>query len=192
MAWVIPLFLAYIPGVVIGFMVFTLLVSPYRELPLTPPSGSWPSGQWPPVTILIAAFNEETAIVPTLERVSLLTYEGPVEVILADNNSTDRTAELADAAARRFGLRYRRVFEAEPGKHRALNTALRAVTTPFVATVDADTFLQREALTRLIVRVASTPQDQHVAACAGALVAENPYSSFIARMQRSHGGSASS
>src|SRR5262245_25033702 len=34
MAWVIPFFLAYVPGLVIGFMIFTLLITPYRELPL--------------------------------------------------------------------------------------------------------------------------------------------------------------
>ena len=28
---------------------------------------------------------------PTLERIAELTYEGPIEVVLADNDSTDRT-----------------------------------------------------------------------------------------------------
>ena len=32
MAWVIPLFLAYIPGLVIGFMASTLIVTPYHRL----------------------------------------------------------------------------------------------------------------------------------------------------------------
>lgn len=30
MAWVIPVFLAYVPGLVIGFMMFTLLITRYR------------------------------------------------------------------------------------------------------------------------------------------------------------------
>jgi biofilm PGA synthesis N-glycosyltransferase PgaC len=184
LAWVIPLLLAYIPGLVIGFMIATLLVSPYHDLALVPPKGPWPEGEWPPVTVLIAAWNEERGIVPTLERIADLTYPGTVEVVLADNNSTDRTAERADEAAERLGLRYRRVFEPQPGKHRALNTALATVTTPIVATVDADTHLQREALTYLVVRVASRPQDQHVCACAGALVAENPQVNFVTRMQQ--------
>ena len=47
MGWVIPLFLAYIPGLVIGFMVFTLLITRYQELPLEPPTGDWPEGEWP-------------------------------------------------------------------------------------------------------------------------------------------------
>ena len=45
MGWVIPLFLAYIPGLVIGFMIFTLLITRYQELPLEPPKGDWPEGE---------------------------------------------------------------------------------------------------------------------------------------------------
>jgi biofilm PGA synthesis N-glycosyltransferase PgaC len=136
------------------------------------------------VTILIAAWNEEAAIVATIERIASLSYEGQIETVLADNNSTDRTAELAAEAANRLGLDYRRVLEVEPGKHRALNTAFESVTTPLVVTVDADTYLQREALTYLIARVTSRPQDQHTCACAGALVPENPTTNVVTRMQQ--------
>ena len=117
MGWVIPILLAYVPGFVIGFMLFTLLVNPYRELELVAPPGPWPPGRWPAVTVLIAARNEADAIGPTIERIAALTYPGPVEVVLADNGSTDRTADLRGGeAARRLGLDYRRVVEAEPGK----------------------------------------------------------------------------
>jgi cellulose synthase/poly-beta-1,6-N-acetylglucosamine synthase-like glycosyltransferase len=45
-----------------------------------------------PVTVVVAARNEEQTITPTLGRITELAYGGRVEVILADNNSTDRTA----------------------------------------------------------------------------------------------------
>jgi biofilm PGA synthesis N-glycosyltransferase PgaC len=176
MAWVIPLLLGYIPGLVIGLMAFTLIITRYREAPAV--------AAWPDVTVIVAAWNEEDAIVPTLERIASIEYPARVEVVLADNNSTDRTAELADVTATRLGLDYRRVFEPMPGKHGALNTALTTVTTPVVVTVDADTFLQREALRRLVARLLDAPQDQHVSACAGALVAGNPYANGVTRMQQ--------
>ena len=107
-----------------------------------------------------------------------------MSVVLADNNSTDRTAELAERAAERHGLNYRRRVRGRvAGKHHALNTALGGVTTPLVVTVDADTLLHKDALTFLVARVTSRPQDQHVCACAGALVVGNSGTNLLSRMQ---------
>jgi biofilm PGA synthesis N-glycosyltransferase PgaC len=133
--------------------------------------------------VIVAAFNEEQAVEATLQRIAASDYAGPLTVVLADNNSTDRTAELAGSAAARLGLDYRRSFEPVAGKHHALNTALVNVGTPIAVTVDADTFLTPQALTHLVARVASRPQDQHVAACAGALIAENANGNLLTRMQ---------
>ena len=182
-AWVIPIMLAYIPGVVIGFLCWTLLLTRYRPPPASAPAGPWPAGRWPPITVVIAAFNEEEAVEATLERIAASDYAGPLTAVLADNNSTDRTAELARSAAERLGLDYRRSFEPVAGKHHALNTALAGVRTPIAVTVDADTFLTPRALTHLVARVTTRPQGQHVAACAGALIAENANSNFLTRMQ---------
>jgi biofilm PGA synthesis N-glycosyltransferase PgaC len=183
MSWVIPLMLGYIPSVLIGFLAFTLLTTSYRPPALTAPAGPWPTGCWPAVTVIVAARNEERVITATLDRIAGVSYPGPVEVVLADNRSTDGTAAAAAAAARRLGLRYRRIEEAVPGKYAALNKALAHVVTPLVVTVDADTLLHREALMRLVWRLTSRPQAQHVAACAGALVVANTRANFLTRMQ---------
>jgi biofilm PGA synthesis N-glycosyltransferase PgaC len=183
MAWVIPTLLAYVPGLLVGFLTFTLLTLRYRAPRDEPPSAPWPTGRWPSVTVIVAARDEERGIGLTLERIAQLEYAGPIEVVLADNNSSDRTAEVAQATARQHDLDYRRVVELSPGKHRALNTALESVTTPLLITVDADTLLHPEALTFLVARVASRPQGQHVCACAGALVVENARANLLTRMQ---------
>jgi biofilm PGA synthesis N-glycosyltransferase PgaC len=175
MGWVIPIFLAYVPGVVIGFLCCTLLLTRYRPPPLTT--------EWPPLTVIVAAYNEAAAIERTLDRLAASRYPGTMSVVLADNASTDTTAELAAAAAHRHGLDYRRSYEPLAGKHHALNTAVTGVTTPLVVTVDADTALHPDALTYLVGRVVSRPQDQHVCACAGALIAANPGDNLLTRMQ---------
>jgi biofilm PGA synthesis N-glycosyltransferase PgaC len=178
MAWVIPALMAYVPGLVIGFMIFTLLTLRYRV-----PSPLPPGEEWPALTVIVAAWNEAESVARTLETIAAVEYDGPLEVVLADNNSTDRTAELAQAAADRLGLVYRRVFEPAAGKHHALNAALADVTTPLVVTVDADTLPHPEALKFLVGRVTSRPQDQHVCACAGALVVDNATVNLLCRMQ---------
>jgi poly-beta-1,6-N-acetyl-D-glucosamine synthase len=183
MAWVIPTLLAYVPGLLIGFLCATLLTVRYRVPSPAPPPGPWPSGEWPAVTIVVAARNEERGIGATLSRIAGLEYGGSIEVVLADNNSSDGTAEVAQATAQGHGLDYRRVLERRQGKHRALNTALEGVTTPLLVTVDADTLLHAAGLSYLVERVASRPQDQHVSACAGALVVENARANLLTRMQ---------
>jgi biofilm PGA synthesis N-glycosyltransferase PgaC len=183
MAWVIPTLLGYIPGLLIGFMMFTLLLLRYRVPSPDPPPGPWPEGEWPPVAVVVAAHDEEASIERTLEHIAGLTYPGRVEVVLADNDSTDRTAALADATAKRHGLDYRRVFEPDAGKFHALNATLETVTAPLVVTIDADTLPHPEALTYLVGRVASRPQGQHVCACAGALTVDNVKDNLLTRMQ---------
>jgi poly-beta-1,6-N-acetyl-D-glucosamine synthase len=178
MGWVIPTLLAYLPGLVIGFMVFTLLTVSYHVPPARPPGDEWPA-----LTVIVAAWNEEASIEKTIDTIGTASYEGSLELVVADNNSTDRTAQLARAAAERNGLNYRGVFVPTPGKHNALNAVLADVTTPLVVTVDADTLLHPEALMFLVGRVTSRPQDQHVCACAGALIVENATANLLCRMQ---------
>lgn len=182
--WVIPLFLAYIPAVVISFFLFSLLLASYREPDLLPPEGAWPPGTWPDVTIVVAARNEESGIGATLLRIAKLEYDGPVSVIVADNGSTDGTATAAHEAAARLGLDLRVVPEPVAGKHHALNTALTEVGTTLVVTVDADTLLHSQSLRYLVAAVTERPQGQHVSACAGALFVEHPNQNFLTRMQR--------
>lgn len=183
MAWVIPTFLAYVPSVLIGFMVFTLITLRYRIPSLDPPGGPRPEGEWPPVTVVTAARDEESAIGATLERIADLSYDGPLAAILADNNSSDRTVEVAEETARRRGLKLRVISEPQAGKWRALNRALESVKTSIVVTVDADTLLHPDALRYLVSRLMGEPEGHHVCACAGALVVESPTRNLLTRMQ---------
>jgi hypothetical protein len=68
-AWVIPLVLAYIPGVVIGLLCFTLIPARHQPPSLRPPEGPRPNGQWPAITVVVAAYHEEDAIELTLDSV---------------------------------------------------------------------------------------------------------------------------
>ena len=52
-----------------------------------------------------------------------------------------------------------------------------------MVTVDADTLLHPDALRYLVSRLISEPEGQHVCACAGALVVEDPTRNLLTRMQ---------
>jgi cellulose synthase/poly-beta-1,6-N-acetylglucosamine synthase-like glycosyltransferase len=102
----------------------------------------------PPISILIPAYHEATTIAETLARVDAAAaeYPGPVEVIVANDGSTDRTSEVARAAIQRFRHASGRCLDlVHGGKSSALNGALLAATGEVVIRIDADTPVVRFA-----------------------------------------------
>jgi len=81
--------------------------------------------------------NEEQVLERTIA--SLAAQSEPPFVVLVDNASTDRSAEVARRACATYGLDAIHLEDTRPGKVSALKCGLRRVTTPYVATCDADT-----------------------------------------------------
>jgi len=135
---------------------------------------------YPDVTLLVAAYNEEAGIRETLEYALRQDYPGKLEVVVADDGSTDRTREVASLLGRR-DPRVRVVRAEHGGKSEALNIALTTVQTPLVATIDADTLLMPYALRRAVARMLSSPSD--TVAVAGSVLVRNSRAGALARVQ---------
>jgi glycosyltransferase involved in cell wall biosynthesis len=91
------------------------------------------------LSVIVPAFNEEKLIGRSLQAIQAalapLEQDGwRSEVIVCDNNSTDRTAELARAAGARV------VFEPQNQIARARNRGAEAATGDYLLFVDADSF----------------------------------------------------
>lgn len=164
---------AYLPGGVVAFLAVSLLLDRQPTLRVASPTAA--------VTVVIAARNEAGSIATTLRYVANQDYAGPVTVMLADNGSTDGTAGEARGAAADLGLQLVVVHESRPGKSHALNSALAAVTTDLVVTLDADTLPHSTALRSLVARLESSPN--RVVAVAGSVLVRNSRQGFWARMQ---------
>jgi hopene-associated glycosyltransferase HpnB len=65
---------------------------------------SAPPRTWPSVGIVVPARDEEAVLGTTLPTLLAQDYPGPAGVVLVDDNSTDRTAEIAARVAERPGL----------------------------------------------------------------------------------------
>jgi glycosyltransferase involved in cell wall biosynthesis len=89
-------------------------------------------------SILIATFNRARVLRGTLQNLAALRPQGSWEVIVVDNNSSDDTRQVVDAAARIFPVELRYVFEREPGRSAALNAGFQAARGEFLVTTDDD------------------------------------------------------
>jgi peptidoglycan-N-acetylglucosamine deacetylase len=105
----------------------------------------------PAVAVLVPAYNEEKVIERTVRSVLASTYP-KLRVIVIDDGSKDRTLEIARLAFAREIAAGKVLVLTKPnsGKAEALNFGLQHVTEPFYIGIDADTFIAKEAISRLI------------------------------------------
>ena len=135
---------------------------------------------FPALALVIAARNEATRIEETLTYAGRQDYAGPLELVVVDDGSTDGTAEIVRRLAA-ADSRIRLIERAHAGKAQALNAALGTIEAPLVATIDADTLLMPNALTRAVTRLLVSPSD--TVAVAGTVLARNSRANLLARIQ---------
>ncbi len=87
------------------------------------------------ISLIIPAYNEERYLARCLDSVAAQTIK-PFEVIVVDNNSTDKTAEIA----KRYDF-VRLLSEATQGRVYARNAGFGAATGDLLARIDADAVL---------------------------------------------------
>jgi cellulose synthase/poly-beta-1,6-N-acetylglucosamine synthase-like glycosyltransferase/spore germination protein YaaH/peptidoglycan/xylan/chitin deacetylase (PgdA/CDA1 family) len=126
-------------ALIIGFLA---LVEKLRPAPADHPDYQ------PEVSVLIPAYNEEAAIVQTVGAALASNYP-KLEILVVDDGSTDRTAELVRA---NFGRdrRVRLLLQTNHGKPSALNHALSEAIGEVVVSIDGDTVVDPEAISRLV------------------------------------------
>lgn len=97
---------------------------------------------------MIPAYNEERRLPAAVESLRAFIERGTAEVLLVENGSTDRTAQIVDATAAADG-RFRAIHLASAGKGRAVREGMLASTGRIVAFCDADFSMSIEQLDRL-------------------------------------------
>jgi cellulose synthase/poly-beta-1,6-N-acetylglucosamine synthase-like glycosyltransferase len=99
----------------------------------------------PTVTVIVAAYNEESVIERRVANLLALDYpRDKLEVVVTSDASTDGTEELAEAAGARV------IRNARGGKVTAQNRAVRETTGEIVAFSDANATWAPDALRRLV------------------------------------------
>ena len=165
--------IAIIPGFMNIFLVTSLLLDrrPTRVA----------LEKYPPLTILIAAYNEASIIAKTLRSIALQDYPAPLEVLVIDDGSSDATAAIvADEMTRYPWLKLLRVLK-NGGKAKALNLGLAHANNQLIVTLDADSYLYADSLKSIVERYFGDPPNTKVVA--GTVLVQNSRESWITRAQ---------
>jgi cellulose synthase/poly-beta-1,6-N-acetylglucosamine synthase-like glycosyltransferase len=99
------------------------------------------TAQWPSVTVLVPAHNEEAVIAHSLDALLKVNYpRDRYNIIVINDRSTDRTREIVDAYAEKFPAIIRGFHRSEgkPGKAPALRDATELVKSDVIIIFDAD------------------------------------------------------
>jgi len=140
--------IAFITGIVLGtlrvvFVTTLAIIARLRER-----HAVFDSDYRPDVSVVIAAFNEDAVIARTIRAVLRNQYK-PVEVIVVDDGSTDRTSA---EVLRHFGEHplVRLIRQENAGKAAALNRGIDQASGEIIIALDADTVFTKDTIEKLI------------------------------------------
>jgi cellulose synthase/poly-beta-1,6-N-acetylglucosamine synthase-like glycosyltransferase/peptidoglycan/xylan/chitin deacetylase (PgdA/CDA1 family) len=172
------LFLFALSTVLMGLIYSVLaLIRKARRRRLSFPS---PSEFELPVSVVLAAYNEEGVIRRTVEMILASDY--PIaEVLVVDDGSADRTASIVTELAA-GDPRVRLMKQQNAGKAGALNRGIAAAVGDVIVTMDADTVMGRSTVGNL-VRHFAVDLDGRLGAVAGVIRVGNRKRNLLTRWQ---------
>jgi len=127
----------------------------------------------PDVSVIIPCYNEEKNIAKCLEQIYDLNYSGKIEVIVIDDGSVDGTSKILDE----FKKKHRNLVVLKgkhQGKSESLNLGVKHSKYEIILAVDADTFIDKESLKRLVKPL----KEEKIGATNGSCLVENTNNLF--------------
>lgn len=169
--------LAFFPGVMISMVLSGMLLDHAKHVNIN-------VDELQDVTILIAAYNEGATIYDTIRSLAAQNYPKNLYIKMIDNNSKDNTKEEIYRAMCDFpDAKIEYMFESKQGKFAALNHGLETVTTKYVMTIDADTWLYKDAIVILTNHMIQENKTKQVGAVAGSVFVKNSRANLLTKMQ---------
>ena len=106
---------------------------------------------YPSVTIAVPCYNEEATVGKTIESLLRLEYPaGKLRVSVIDDGSQDNTWQVIQKYQERYPDIVAAHRKENGGKYTALNYAIQHTTTDIIGCLDADSFVEPNALKRMI------------------------------------------
>lgn len=100
------------------------------------------------LTITVPCYNSENYMKKCVD--SLLEGGENVEILIVDDGSSDKTAQIADEYAEKFPTIVKAIHQENGGHGEAVNTGLRNATGIFFKVVDSDDWVNKEAYLKIL------------------------------------------
>lgn len=100
------------------------------------------------LSVAIPCYNSEAYMEKCVE--SLLVGGEDVEILIVDDGSSDRTAEIADRYAEKYPTIVKALHQENGGHGEAVNTGIRNATGLYFKVVDSDDWVQKEAYEKIL------------------------------------------
>jgi len=147
-----------------SFVLVTFLSKPARTARAGQSGTATPS-----VAVIVPCYNEGETVAKTCESLLALEYpKDKLEIILVDDGSTDNTPRAMAQFATNPQVKI--IRKENGGKHTALNAGIAATTAEIVGCLDADSFVESNALRELVPCF----EDEHIAAVTAAMSVHQP------------------
>jgi biofilm PGA synthesis N-glycosyltransferase PgaC len=166
-------FIAIVPGFMNAFVAMALLLDRRPKVIV--------DQLYPPVTILIAAYNEERSVASTLSGIFLQDYPADIHVIVINDGSSDKTVDSVKALQSAHPNLELIDLGHNGGKASALNNGLAKCTTDIIISIDADSYILKDGISHLVGRYLSDPINTK--AVAGEILIRNSRENWITKAQ---------
>lgn len=103
------------------------------------------------LSVAIPSYNSQDYLEHCVE--SLLSGGEDVEIIIVDDGSKDRTAEIADAYAKQYPTIVKAVHQENGGHGEAVNTGIRNSTGLYFKVVDSDDWVDEESYRKILSKL---------------------------------------
>nr|WP_243676872.1 glycosyltransferase [Secundilactobacillus collinoides] len=125
----------------------------------------------PFISIVVPVYNSEDTLFACIQSIRESTYPHElVQVILADNQSTDDSFGVFNRAQNRFADMNMQLMHSEKGKAKALNSAIYNAIGTYIINIDSDGMLEKHALMNMVLRFEN---DFEVAALTGTILPQH-------------------
>jgi cellulose synthase/poly-beta-1,6-N-acetylglucosamine synthase-like glycosyltransferase len=162
------------------FLLLSFMAHKRHSTELNTADNSLKYSDLPTATVIVPCYNEQKTLAGTLE--SLLTLDYPTDklnITVVNDGSKDNTLQIAQEYARKY--KQVRVLDKENGgKASAMNLAIRECDTELVGCLDADSFVDPDAMMLIAHRFEENPE---ISAVTPAVLVHNPIN-ILQKMQR--------